>query len=231
MWWCKLTDTHNSPICMRIQYRDATAAVREFVRIRMSGGVFLQTSKALPIGTELICELAAPELGEALQVKGMVTSIVEQHDESGKKFGMSIRYDPETNAAVEEAIEHVLEHAPPGTRIHPRAPTAFPVEGPEGKKLDMQDLSEGGMRLDTPAAPMGEDPIIRGTRVLLDIDIDDQTLSIEGSVVWTEIDPGTRRVKFGVEFLKLPESARELVTDLMRMKKLPTSLRIHLGEL
>lgn len=197
------------------------------MRARVAGGVFIESPRPLPVGTEFVCELASDELAEALQMRGRVTAVIEQdRDADGNaRFGMALSYEGPGDAALERAIDKILADDATGTRAHPRVPTAYDADADHAEDtLRVQDLSEGGMRISGEATPLGGDALTRGTRVEVTLQLDDSEIRIPGHIAWAESTAaGTL---FGIQFAPLPEDVLPVIRNMMRMKVIAQAIRI-----
>ncbi|HEY8146893.1 MAG TPA: PilZ domain-containing protein, partial [Kofleriaceae bacterium] len=70
------------PICMRVQFRNASSFLVAYTVNLSRGGVFLETEETLTVGSEIALQLEVPQAGPVL-LSGHVTWRREQPDIDG----------------------------------------------------------------------------------------------------------------------------------------------------
>jgi type IV pilus assembly protein PilZ len=79
------------PVHLQVSYRDDAELARSFIDSLSGGGVFIRTSRPLPIGTELVMEIALgdPEpAADPIRVRGKVVwgRLIGREDGMGVQF-------------------------------------------------------------------------------------------------------------------------------------------------
>ena len=79
------------PICMRVQFRNASSFLVAYTVNLSRGGVFLETEEAFTVGSQIALQLEVPQAGPVL-LNGHVTWRREQPDVDGP-IGIGIEFD------------------------------------------------------------------------------------------------------------------------------------------
>ena len=78
-------------LLVRIDYTSVDELFSEFIRDVNEGGLFIETDKPRPVGTEVSMHLNLPGDGEAIQTTGRV--VRTSHGEGGSAPGMGLEFD------------------------------------------------------------------------------------------------------------------------------------------
>jgi type IV pilus assembly protein PilZ len=85
----ELRGTNRVPVHLEIRYRDGADLASSFVSSLSGGGVFIKTSRPLPIGTELVMEIGVETAEtEPVRVRGRVVwdRLIGRDDGMGVQF-------------------------------------------------------------------------------------------------------------------------------------------------
>jgi uncharacterized protein (TIGR02266 family) len=79
------------PICMRVQFRNASSFLVAYTVNLSRGGVFLETEEVLPVGAEIALQLEVPQAGP-VTLNGHVTWRRDHPDVDGPR-GIGVEFD------------------------------------------------------------------------------------------------------------------------------------------
>ena len=92
-----------------VEYERLNALLSDYTHNISRGGTFIRTEKPLPVGTVLSFTIRAPELGEALILRGVVRWVVDTDQAAGgRPPGMGIAFVFESTTE-KEAVETRLD--------------------------------------------------------------------------------------------------------------------------
>lgn len=94
------------PIELKVQYRRFNSFFSDYARNISKGGLFIQTPKPLPIGTEFLFRLGIPEQQAPFELRGEVKWIESEGDSPG--MGIQFIYASETERAHFEGLVEKL---------------------------------------------------------------------------------------------------------------------------
>jgi type IV pilus assembly protein PilZ len=81
--------TPRVPVHLEVRYRDGAELASSYVQSLSTGGVFIRTSRPLPIGTELLMEIVLEDQPDrAVRLRGKV--VWDRH--VGRDDGMGVRF-------------------------------------------------------------------------------------------------------------------------------------------
>jgi type IV pilus assembly protein PilZ len=86
-----------TPIELKVQYRRFNSFFSDYAKNISKGGLFIQTPKPLPIGTEFLFRLGIPERQAPFELRGEVKWIESEGDSPG--MGIQFIYASETERA------------------------------------------------------------------------------------------------------------------------------------
>lgn len=222
------------PLRMQATYKTAQETIEELTRAVSKSELSLETKRPLSVGSRFVFEIGSPDLDQPLQIRGIVTRVVEHGpDLDGRdRYGMTVKYlfdSAEERARVEAAVERILSMPSDETRReYPRIPTAYRVvESGDtlGATYTLRNLSEGGMMLVPDSPDLAGETVLVGTRVALAITAAGQSHEILGTVVWNS----GRSRQAGALGVQFDPGMRPVVADLMRMRFVPQAMTILFG--
>ncbi|MDP9035449.1 MAG: TIGR02266 family protein [Myxococcota bacterium] len=80
-------------ITLRVQYRRMNTFFADYAKNISKGGTFVETSKPLEVGTELVFVLSVPGHNDPLELRGEVTRLVlQEHATEEQPAGMGLRF-------------------------------------------------------------------------------------------------------------------------------------------
>ncbi len=98
------------PVRIRIQYETADKFFEDYIRNLSLGGIFVETSKPLPVHTKLKIQLSLPEMEEPLVVDGVVVHTLRVGREAAQPVnGMGIKFstlDNQSKQLLEEYLQN-----------------------------------------------------------------------------------------------------------------------------
>lgn len=101
-----------APIELKVEYKRLNSFFADYTKNISKDGTFIATSKPLPIGTEFMFKLTVPSMDEPFALKGQVSWIVMEAEETADRpagMGIKFRYDDEADRArVHDAVWALL---------------------------------------------------------------------------------------------------------------------------
>ena len=105
-------ESGRAAVRLPIEYERLNALLSDYTHNISRGGTFIRTDRPLQTGTVLSFTIAAPQLGEPLQLRGVVRWVVEAADDRpDRPAGMGIEFtfaSPEEKAAVEGRLDRLM---------------------------------------------------------------------------------------------------------------------------
>jgi len=96
-----------APIELKVQYWRFNSFFSDYAKNISKGGLFIQTPKPLPIGTQFLFRLGIPEQQAPFELRGEVKWIESQEDSPG--MGIQFIYASETERAhFERMVEKLM---------------------------------------------------------------------------------------------------------------------------
>lgn len=95
--WAEATEVlsdrvhERAPLCVEVEYRTAGAFLVAFTSNLSKGGLFIETDRPTPIGTELVLRFSIPGVGP-IEVRGSVVWI-RPDTVDGKRPGMGVEFE------------------------------------------------------------------------------------------------------------------------------------------
>lgn len=213
------------PIRLKVVYKSAANLVTEYTKSVSKGGVSLETTRPLPVGTRFVFEMYAAGLPNPVEVEGKV--VRSEPCASGEAFDVGIEYteSDEKRMALERVLDRIFaDHQWEKTRRFPRVPVNLPASDGRDEKRSwvVRDISLGGLGLRMPGSRKAPGGVAPGTPVLVAVELEHgSTIEIQGEVVWT-LEPGSDAVgeaSVGVQFEKLSDAEHTLVEVLARLHR------------
>ncbi len=81
-----------APMRMLIQYEVESAIRSDYITDISGGGLFIQTTNPLPIGSTLLIQMAFPNVPRLIEAIGKVVRIIDLVPSSGVPPGMGIQF-------------------------------------------------------------------------------------------------------------------------------------------
>jgi Tfp pilus assembly protein PilZ len=212
-----------APSCVRLKvaYKKPEALLSEYTRSVGQGGVVLQTSKSLPLGTRFVFEMHNLGVPTPVEVLGEVVNVTQR---SSGQYLLTVRYDAgQDRGGLNAVLQRVFDtHAYDKLRRHVRIPLRLAAveDTPFSPTFYVKDLSRGGVGLevDAPALP----PVVKvGMPFLLAMELTLGTLLLHGEVAWTSAGSEGVHPAFGVHFGTLSSDTVERLEQLLALQALP----------
>ncbi len=173
------------PVRLKVAYKGLPARFDTHTVDLSAGGVALETSKALPIGTRFRIELSLE--GSSLPPVEQLAEVVNVRHKLGRYF-IGVRfceYDPEGGALAKLLEALLTEPEDASRRRYPRVRMRVPAREPRDDSPDWQleELSLTGMRFERLGGPTRKD-LEPGARLSVEVKFPDRAVELTCKVVW-----------------------------------------------
>src|SRR5579883_2199294 len=91
-----------APIELKVEYRKLNTFFADYTRNISKGGLFIATSRPLPIGTKFLFKMAIPKIEEPLQLLGEVKWVGKEGENAG--MGIEFLYDNDEQKEMVHAL-------------------------------------------------------------------------------------------------------------------------------
>src|SRR5262249_55199243 len=100
------------PIRLSVRYPSARSLLGDYTRSISKGGVAIESERDLPIGTEFVFALSAPEIADSVEIQGRVMWTRPSAHAGQHTLGIQYTFDDEDRREkLEQVIETILgEH-------------------------------------------------------------------------------------------------------------------------
>jgi type IV pilus assembly protein PilZ len=85
------------PLRIRIQYQTADQFFQDYIQNLSVGGIFIETSTPLKVGTRLKVQFCLPEMEKEILADGVVVRRVDLHTKDPRLAGMGIQFSELTS--------------------------------------------------------------------------------------------------------------------------------------
>lgn len=199
-------------------------------------GLRLESEHEVEPGSDLTIVIDAGD-EESLEALGTVTWCKSRPSPTGKTvYDLGVQFESDWLAQKRGPLGTALARIFAMNSVEPargfeRTPVALraAAAGYEAGGLEIADLSMGGMQL---RAPEGLSAKLRtGSAVIVEIDLEGKTHSVDGKVVWIAgQEGGQHRLgdAFGVQFVEMDEGERAVLDRVRLGKGVPERITVFL---
>jgi hypothetical protein len=212
------------PVRLRVAYKSPESLLRELTKSVGRGGVRVEARRRVAAGTKFVFELRCAGVKARVEVSGTVMSVAES---APGRFVLHIRYEPpEDRRALDSIIDSIFHEAQSDLRRSaPRVPVQLRAveDRPQAPTYRIHDLSVTGVGIDVEGDRL-PDHVWVGNAFAMQAKLTKGLVVAHGEVVWAfqGSSEGPLPARFGVRFQPLDPATKQLVSDLVTLRALPT---------